>query len=235
MSPFQNNPPNAGPRGQPNGGVKQMLLTSMSFYLVPFECLPLWTTHQMQVQEANQMVEEMMLLANVSVAEAIAHHFPSCSLLRRHPVGVARWACRYAFGGGACTHSAAQMLLWELDPMPLACGHIKLMCASQIPASLQLEQDNPSFRRRRACSAAIVAHLTGSSGSRPIRLHVPAPRQFEPILQAAAAVGLTLDVSTSKVRSNEPGLEKYASGMHRPDLAQFSSGYSLAWMHACAH
>eukprot|EP00967_Tisochrysis_lutea_P126024 scaffold212428_cov15-Tisochrysis_lutea.AAC.1 len=54
----------------------------------------------MQVQEANQMVEEMMLLANVSVAEAIAHHFPSCSLLRRHPVGVARWACRYAFGGG---------------------------------------------------------------------------------------------------------------------------------------
>ncbi|KAF5828225.1 hypothetical protein DUNSADRAFT_18006 [Dunaliella salina] len=65
-----------------------------------------------QVQEANQMVEEMMLLANVSVAEAIAHHFPSCSLLRRHPV--------------------------------------------------------------------------------------PAPRQFEPILQAAAAVGLTLDVSTSK-------------------------------------
>lgn len=39
-----------------------------------------------QVQEANQMVEEMMLLANVAVAEAIAHHFPSCSLLRRHPV-----------------------------------------------------------------------------------------------------------------------------------------------------
>ena len=54
-----------------------------------------------------------MLMANVSVAEAIARSFPSCSLLRRHPV--------------------------------------------------------------------------------------PAPRQFEPILQAAAAVGLTLDVSTSKV------------------------------------
>ena len=31
------------------------------------------------------MVEEMMLLANISVAEKIVQHFPSCSLLRRHP------------------------------------------------------------------------------------------------------------------------------------------------------
>jgi hypothetical protein len=30
------------------------------------------------------MVEEMMLLANVSVAQAIVNRFPSCSLLRRH-------------------------------------------------------------------------------------------------------------------------------------------------------
>ncbi|EFJ53011.1 hypothetical protein VOLCADRAFT_55673 [Volvox carteri f. nagariensis] len=37
-----------------------------------------------QVRETNQMVEEMMLLANVAVAEKILRHFPSCSLLRRH-------------------------------------------------------------------------------------------------------------------------------------------------------
>lgn len=39
-----------------------------------------------QVREANQMVEEMMLLANISVAEKIVSHFSSCSLLRRHPI-----------------------------------------------------------------------------------------------------------------------------------------------------
>eukprot|EP00798_Chlamydomonas_sp_ICE-L_P031431 gene31431-6607_t len=39
-----------------------------------------------QTLETNQMVEEMMLLANISVAEKIVKHFPSCSLLRRHPV-----------------------------------------------------------------------------------------------------------------------------------------------------
>ena len=39
-----------------------------------------------QMREANQMVEEMMLLANISVAEKIVSHFSSCSLLRRHPV-----------------------------------------------------------------------------------------------------------------------------------------------------
>ena len=39
-----------------------------------------------QVREANQMVEEMMLLANITVAEHILKHFPAQALLRRHPV-----------------------------------------------------------------------------------------------------------------------------------------------------
>lgn len=38
-----------------------------------------------QLRETNQMVEEFMLAANVAVAEKILAHFPSCSLLRRHP------------------------------------------------------------------------------------------------------------------------------------------------------
>ncbi|KAJ6419723.1 hypothetical protein OIU84_029777 [Salix udensis] len=38
-----------------------------------------------QIREANQMVEEFMLAANVSVAEKILKEFPECSLLRRHP------------------------------------------------------------------------------------------------------------------------------------------------------
>ncbi|CAL5222204.1 g4534 [Coccomyxa viridis] len=39
-----------------------------------------------QVREANQMVEEMMLLANVTVAEHVLSHFATCTLLRRHQV-----------------------------------------------------------------------------------------------------------------------------------------------------
>jgi exosome complex exonuclease DIS3/RRP44 len=31
------------------------------------------------------MVEEFMLLANISVAEKILEEFPDCALLRRHP------------------------------------------------------------------------------------------------------------------------------------------------------
>ncbi len=31
------------------------------------------------------MVEEMMLLANISVADAILAAYPACALLRRHP------------------------------------------------------------------------------------------------------------------------------------------------------
>ena len=59
------------------------------------------------------MVEEMMLLANVTVADIILEHFPACALLRRHPV--------------------------------------------------------------------------------------PAPHQFDPLLRAAAAAGIAMDVSSSKV------------------------------------
>ncbi|CAN4083605.1 unnamed protein product [Withania somnifera] len=38
-----------------------------------------------QIREANQMIEEFMLAANVAVAEKILQHFPLCALLRRHP------------------------------------------------------------------------------------------------------------------------------------------------------
>ena len=53
-------------------------------------------------REANQMVEEMMLLANVASAERILRAFPSHALLRRHPTPAPRMfdpllkACRAA-------------------------------------------------------------------------------------------------------------------------------------------
>lgn len=38
-----------------------------------------------ELKETNSMVEEFMLLANISVAERILEEFPDCALLRRHP------------------------------------------------------------------------------------------------------------------------------------------------------
>lgn len=78
-----------------------------------------------QVRETNQMVEEMMLLANCTVAERCLASFAACSLLRRHPT--------------------------------------------------------------------------------------PPPRQFEPLLRAAAAAGVSIDPSTSKVRSRSELLAAFLS------------------------
>ena len=36
--------------------------------------------------ETNSLIEEFMLLANISVAKHIFEHFSECALLRRHPV-----------------------------------------------------------------------------------------------------------------------------------------------------
>ncbi len=85
------------------------LFTTLAFIEIDRQFFVEWALLQMaQVQEANQMVEEMMLLANVSVAEAIAHHFPSCSLLRRHPVCVCTFLCVMSVcmraGARACAH-----------------------------------------------------------------------------------------------------------------------------------
>ena len=38
-----------------------------------------------QLMETNSMVEEFMLLGNISVAERTLQEFPDCALLRRHP------------------------------------------------------------------------------------------------------------------------------------------------------
>ncbi|PZC85547.1 hypothetical protein B5X24_HaOG216655 [Helicoverpa armigera] len=38
-----------------------------------------------KILDTNSMVEEFMLLANISVAEKLAAEFPQCALLRRHP------------------------------------------------------------------------------------------------------------------------------------------------------
>jgi exosome complex exonuclease DIS3/RRP44 len=38
-----------------------------------------------KLRETNSMVEEFMLLANISVAKKILEDFPECAMLRRHP------------------------------------------------------------------------------------------------------------------------------------------------------
>ena len=38
-----------------------------------------------QLLETNSMVEEFMLLGNISVGERTLQEFPDCALLRRHP------------------------------------------------------------------------------------------------------------------------------------------------------
>lgn len=37
-----------------------------------------------ELRETNSMVEEMMLLANITVATHIHRSFPACAVLRRH-------------------------------------------------------------------------------------------------------------------------------------------------------
>jgi exoribonuclease R len=70
-------------RGRYSDGALRLNKPKLAFKLddamMPTECFPYIT------REANQLVEEFMLKANMAVAEHIAKAFPSSSLLRRHP------------------------------------------------------------------------------------------------------------------------------------------------------
>ena len=51
----------------------------------PLSCYSVWCVWGAVQREANQLVEEFMLLANMSVAKIVADAFPERALLRRHP------------------------------------------------------------------------------------------------------------------------------------------------------
>lgn len=44
-----------------------------------------FNSHLLVIRETNSMVEEFMLLANISVAQKIYDEFPDCAMLRKHP------------------------------------------------------------------------------------------------------------------------------------------------------
>jgi exoribonuclease R len=67
-----------------DNGALTMNNVKLSFVLdhetgVPIGCKPY------EIKESNQLIEEFMLLANLSVAERIYREYPDLSLLRRHP------------------------------------------------------------------------------------------------------------------------------------------------------
>lgn len=80
-----------------------------------------------KMYETNSMVEEFMLLANISVAEKILEDFPDCAMLRRHPTPPAT----------------------NFDPLVKAGRHlgfeIEIDCGKNLAASLDAasREDNP--------------------------------------------------------------------------------------------
>lgn len=58
---------------------------SSTFYPVRHALTTTWPFLPAVQREANQLVEEFMLLANMSVAKIVADAFPERALLRRHP------------------------------------------------------------------------------------------------------------------------------------------------------
>ena len=66
-----------------DGGALSINQPRLSFRLndegLPIDCAPY------EIKESNQLIEEFMLLANVSVAQKISTHFEQSSLLRCHP------------------------------------------------------------------------------------------------------------------------------------------------------
>lgn len=133
-------------------------------------CCTDWCKFRVQVREANQMVEEMMLLANISVAQV---GFTATTLLLSWSCSPVPWCAH---------HNTAN-----------ACGprSIRLQDGMCLSSDKDQEQLPPSL---------LQAILAAYPACALLRRHpTPPPRQFEPLLAAASAAGFSLDVSTSRV------------------------------------
>ena len=83
----------------------------------------------MQVREANQMVEEMMLLANITVAQHTLAAFAACTLLRRHAVPPPRQfepLLRAASAAGFTIDISTSKV--SLQPETNTCNVVELTC-----------------------------------------------------------------------------------------------------------
>ena len=122
-------------------------------------------------REANQMVEEMMLLANVASAEAILRAFPSHALLRRHPTPAERMfepllrACRAA--GVAVDVGSSRALADSLDAAvrdddPYFNTLLRIVatrCMSQAVYCVSGQHASPE-RRHYGLAAPLYTHFT---------------------------------------------------------------------------
>lgn len=73
-----------------------------------------------QIREANQMVEEFMLAANISVAEKILKHFPMCSLLRYITCLSFTGCIKFSCPGLQLEHQEQRLVLMLYFASPLA-------------------------------------------------------------------------------------------------------------------
>uniref|UniRef100_T1JCD6 Protein DIS3 homolog n=1 Tax=Strigamia maritima TaxID=126957 RepID=T1JCD6_STRMM len=66
-------------------GALVLASNEIRFTIASETCEPI-DVQSKELRDTNSMVEEFMLLANISVAEKIYEFFPECSMLRRHPI-----------------------------------------------------------------------------------------------------------------------------------------------------
>ncbi len=87
----------------------------------------------MRHREANQLVEEFMLLANISVAQTITAAFPNCALLRCHPSPNAR---KLAAAASAAKDAVCLSRRRSFSSLP-SHNRIRHVCADCAPHLLQ--------------------------------------------------------------------------------------------------
>ncbi|KPJ18970.1 Exosome complex exonuclease RRP44 [Papilio machaon] len=134
-----------------------------------------------KILDTNSMVEEFMLLANVSVAERLAREFPQCALLRRHPAPPPAHFETFL-------KAAKQQVDSEThDPVEVQAKKI-LDTNSMVEEFMLLA--NVSVAERLAREFPQCALLR--------RHPAPPPAHFETFLKAAKQQGFELDVSTNK-------------------------------------
>ncbi|XP_065073059.1 exosome complex exonuclease RRP44 [Ochlerotatus camptorhynchus] len=178
--------------------------------------------------DTNSMVEEFMLLANVSVAEKIEREFPECALLRRHP----------------CPPDA------NFDPLKKAASYqgfeIDTSSGKQLATSLDLavKKDNPYFNTllrilTTRCMMQAVYFISGTIQQQeyfhyglasPIYTHFTSPirRYADVIVHRLLAACIGADATYPALLDKQASSQLCNNLNYRNRMAQYAGRSSVA-------
>lgn len=180
-----------------------------------------------QLKETNSLVEEFMLLANISVAKYIHQHFPHCALLRRHP---APPLSNYDILIKACNSKGVSIAVESAKSLAKSLEQATLPNEPYFNTMLRIMTTRCMMQAVYFCSGTLPPEEYHHYGlAMPIYTHFTSPirRYSDLIVHRLLAVAITADQTYPDLLDKHKAQKLCNHLNHRHKMAQYAARASV--------